>query len=52
MILYQVVDENNYSVKEYQQREVAQRCSEVMAELFPDSCYRIEELVFDETTLS
>jgi len=51
MTLYYVVDEKNYSTKVYQQREVAIRCSEVMAELFSEHSYRIEELVIDETTL-
>jgi len=49
MILYQVVDENNYIVNEYQKREMAIRCSEEMSDSFPDHCYRIEVLVFEET---
>jgi hypothetical protein len=49
MILYQVVDEKNYVVNEYQHRDMAIRCSEEMAESFPDHCYRIEELIFEET---
>ena len=51
MTLYQVVDEKNYPTKVYQQHEVAIRCIEVMAELFPEHRYHIEELVIDETTL-
>jgi hypothetical protein len=49
MIIYQVLDDKNYIVNEYQQREKAIRCSEEMAESFPDHCYRIEELIFEET---
>ncbi len=51
MILYQVVDEKNCTVNEYQQRDMALRCSEVMAVFFPDHCYHIEELIFEENTL-
>lgn len=47
MILYQVVDEKNYRVNEYQQRDMALRCSEEMAVLFPEHSYHIEVLVFE-----
>jgi hypothetical protein len=48
MTIYQVLDENNYFLKEYQQREMALRCSEVLTELFPNHQYHVEELVWDE----
>jgi hypothetical protein len=48
MKIYQVLDENNYFLKEYQQRELALRCSEVLAELFPNHQYHVEELVWNE----
>jgi hypothetical protein len=48
MKIYQVLDENNYFLKEYQQRELALRCSEVLAELFPNHQYHVEELVCEE----
>jgi len=52
MTLYHVVDENNFFLKEYQQLDMAVRCTEVLAELFPNHSYRVEELVFDEATLT
>jgi hypothetical protein len=52
MTLYHVVDENNFFLKEYQQLDMAVRCTEVLTELFPNHSYRVEELVFDEATLS
>jgi len=48
MILYQVLDDKNYVMNEYQQRDMAIRFSEEMAESFPDRCYRIKELIFEE----
>jgi hypothetical protein len=49
MTIYQVLDENNYFLKQYQQREMALRCSEVLTELFPNHQYHVEELVCAET---
>jgi hypothetical protein len=48
MTVYKVLDENNYFLKEYQQREIALRCSEVLNELFPNHQYHIEELICEE----
>jgi hypothetical protein len=48
MKIYQVLDENNYFLKEYQQRELALRCTEVLTELFPNHQYHVEELVCEE----
>jgi hypothetical protein len=50
MTIYQVFDENNYFLKEYQQLEVALRCSEVLTELFPNHQYHVEELVCEDTS--
>jgi hypothetical protein len=43
-----VLDENNYFLKQYQQLEMALRCSEVLTELFPNHQHHIKELVYEE----
>ncbi|MEQ1598572.1 MAG: hypothetical protein ABL880_04315 [Methylotenera sp.] len=48
MAIYQVLDENNYFLKQFQEHEAAIKCSEILTELFPNHQYHIEELVWDE----
>lgn len=49
MILYQIVDEKNNIVDEYQKHDMALRSLEDMTALFQDHDYHIETLVFEET---
>ena len=41
MILYQILDENNLMVNEYQQREMAQCHLDIMKQLSPNHSYHI-----------
>lgn len=48
MTIYQVVDEKNFTVDEYQHRDMALLFSEDMTAWFPEHFYHIEVLVFEE----
>jgi hypothetical protein len=50
MTIYQVLDENNYFLKQFQEHDAAIKCSEVLTELFPNHQYHIEELVCEEAS--
>lgn len=49
MTIYQVVDEENNLVSEYEHRDNALHRAEDMTLWFADHYYHIEELVFQET---
>lgn len=48
MTIYQIVDEENNLVCEYQYRDMALQRAEDMTLWFADHYYHIEELVFQE----
>lgn len=49
MILYQIVDEKNNIVDEYQKHDKALRSLEDITMLFQDHYYHIETLVLEDT---
>lgn len=48
MVIYQVVDEQNHPIGEYQNFENAKHNAEDMTLWFSDHYYHVEELVFEE----
>ncbi len=47
MAIYQVLDETNYTLNEYQSYDMAVSFSQDLAAWFPDHSYHIETLEFD-----
>lgn len=50
MVIYQVLDEQNHTISEYQSHEMARHLAEDMTLWQPDHYYHVEALEYEEVT--